>query len=115
MPWSCPEAPPVSPSLPLSFFFSLSFSAFSSRMLPLSPSLSSLPPAGPCDALLSGFLHLWCEGFDSLASSKARKTCALAMSRLLAMPSPAVLHNLDAMLVCITGEEEAGSGGREGE
>jgi hypothetical protein len=67
------------------------------------------PPGAPPgaaaspDALLSALLDAWTDGFDALASSRARKLCAVAMCRLLALPSPALLDALEPLLVCITG------------
>ncbi|KAG1675441.1 hypothetical protein FOA52_001739 [Chlamydomonas sp. UWO 241] len=67
------------------------------------------PPGAPPgaaaspEALLSALLDAWTDGFDSLASTRARKLCAVAMCRLLALPSPALLDALEPLLVCITG------------
>ena len=73
--------------------------------LTLCPNIPRTPhtPTGAADALLFCLLQQWCDNFDSLSSSRARKLCAMALCRLLALPSPAILQHLDSLLVCITG------------
>ena len=60
-------------------------------------------PGSPVDALFDSFLALWTESFDGLASSRGRKLSALAMCRLLSLPSGVVLQRLGELIVCITG------------
>ncbi|KAG2485576.1 hypothetical protein HYH03_015738 [Edaphochlamys debaryana] len=72
-------------------------------------------PAGlsPGEVVLVRLLELWAEQFDTLAQAGARRLCALALCRALALPSAAVLGLLELLLPAITGvwfETEGGGG-----
>ncbi len=61
-----------------------------------------LQGASAPEQLLASFLDLWTEQFDSIALTSARKLSALALCCALALPSKAVLLQLDSMLGHIT-------------
>ncbi|PNH03022.1 Importin-11 [Tetrabaena socialis] len=61
-------------------------------------------PAGlsPGEMVLFRLLELWASEFDSIGQAGARRLCALALCRALAIPSSAVLGLLDVLLPAIT-------------
>lgn len=70
-----------------------------------------VPTVGP--ACLHQSLCLQFRLYHDNIRSRARKLCALAMCRLLGLPSPALLASLDGLIVCITGVWAELEGGQD--
>lgn len=76
---------------------------------------AGLSSPGAPEHLFNALLDLWIERFDGVAAPAARKTCALALSGVLAVPSRAVLLQLDGLLSSVTSVWYEQEGGGEGD